>query len=385
MQANQDKYLQFGIVQMKRMKENAVLRFVVNDTGCGISEEFLSRIFEPFEQENSGTTTLYGGTGLGLAICKNLVELMDGTIRVRSIVGVGSEFTVDLKLGITAETKNRAAQKGSADFTRLKALVVDDDVCVCEQTNVVLRDIGVQSEWVDSGKKAIERVEEKWSVRAYYDLILIDWKMPEMDGIETARRIREIVGPDVTIIIMTAYDWQSIEHEARLAGVNLLMNKPMFKSTLISAFEKAFSDKAAEKEALQPKEYDFTGKRLLLAEDHPLNVEVAKRLLECKGFAVEVAENGVRAVELFTVSPEHYYNAILMDIRMPIMDGLQATRNIRHLSKSNAASIPIIAMTANAFDDDIEKSKQAGMNAHLAKPIRPDLLYQTLERFILDC
>ena len=261
--------------------------------------------------------------------------------------------------------------------------MVDDDVCVCEHTQIILSDMGVQSEWVDSGQKALARVQEKWNKKDYYDLILIDWKMPEMDGIETTRRIRCIVGPEVTIIIMTAYDWASIESSAKLAGVNLLVSKPVFKSSLISTFEKALGH-SEEKPAPLPEKYDFTGMRLLLAEDHPLNVEVAKRLLESRGFTVEVAENGVRAVEMFTIAAEGYYDAILMDIRMPVMDGLQATRNIRHLSKADAQRIPIIAMTANAFDDDIDKSKMAGMNAHLAKPIEPGLLFRTLYYFLLS-
>lgn len=368
--------------QLKRLKKNAVLQFVVDDTGCGISEEFMPKLFEPFAQEYNGTTTMYGGTGLGLSVCKNLVELMDGSIKVRSIVDIGSEFTVQVKLGITDESKHRSAKKVDVALEKLKALVVDDDVSVCEHTQMILKDIGMQSEWVDSGRKAIEKVQEKWKSKANYDLIIIDWKMPDMDGIETARRIRRVVGPDVTIIIMTAYDWVSIEPEAKAAGVNLLMSKPVFKSTLISACEKVFEDKEEDEQDGFTTEYDFTGRRILMAEDHPLNVEVAKKLLELKGFTVDVAENGVRAVELFTVAEEFYYDAILMDIRMPVMDGLQATRNIRHLSKADARSIPIIAMTANAFDDDIEKSKQAGMNAHLGKPIEPQQMYRTLYDFI---
>ncbi|MEG1603616.1 MAG: response regulator, partial [Cloacibacillus sp.] len=215
-----------------------------------------------------------------------------------------------------------------------------------------------------------------------YDLILVDWKMPDMDGIETARQIRRIVGPDVTIIIMTAYDWASIEHEAKAAGVNMLMNKPMFKSSLISAFEKVFYEKELKTEHMPTEDFDFTGKRVLLAEDHPLNTEVATRLLLHEGFLVETAENGLRAMELFANSPVGYYDAILMDIRMPQMDGLQAACNIRHWHKDDAKTIPIIAMTANAFEDDIEKSKAAGMNAHLAKPIEPKLLFETLYKFI---
>ncbi|WNX83228.1 response regulator [Agathobaculum sp. NTUH-O15-33] len=373
----------FSAALRRKNKNDATIRFIVNDTGVGMSEEFLPHIFEPFSQESTGTTALYGGTGLGLAISKNIVDMMDGKITVRSIRGIGTEFTVDVKLGITEEEKLRHHQKlQDCNFAHLKTLVVDDDVAVCESAIVTLREMGVKAEWVDSGRKAVDRVTELRSAEQYYDMILIDWKMPEMDGIETARRIRAIVGPEVTIIIMTAYDWISIEHEAKLAGVNLLMSKPMFKSSLVSAFTKALGHKEALSQPEQNVDFDFTGKRLLLAEDNAINTEVAVMLLEDKGFQVDTAENGLRALEMFSKSPEGYYSAILMDIRMPLMDGLTATTNIRHLSNADAESIPIIAMTANAFDDDIEKSKAAGMNAHLAKPIDPKRLYQTLYDFM---
>ena len=199
-----------------------------------------------------------------------------------------------------------------------------------------------------------------------------------MDGIETARRIRAMVGPEVTIIIMTAYDWASIEHEAKLAGVNLLMSKPMFKSSLISAFSKALGEKEEEERQPEVIDYDFSGKRILLAEDNALNTEVAVMLLKNKGFEVETAANGLRALEMFSKSQKGYYDAILMDIRMPLMDGLTAAGSIRHLSNEDAATIPIVAMTANAFDSDIEKSKAAGMDVHLAKPIDPEQMYHTL-------
>lgn len=371
-----------SVRQIKKTKNDAVLRFTVNDTGCGISEEFLPHLFEPFAQEHIGATAMYGGTGLGLAICKNIVDMMDGRINVRSIVGIGSEFTVEVKLGITEENKRRYAKRPHHNFADLKALVVDDDVIICEHAVITLKEIGIKSEWVDSGRKAVSCVREKWERKEYYDLILVDWKMPDMDGIETARQIRRIVGPDVTIIIMTAYDWASIEHEAKAAGVNMLMNKPMFKSSLISAFEKVFYEKELKTAHTPNEDFDFTGKRVLLAEDHPLNTEVATRLLLHEGFLVETAENGLRAMELFANSPVGYYDAILMDIRMPQMDGLQAAYNIRHWHKDDAKTIPIIAMTANAFEDDIEKSKAAGMNAHLAKPIEPKLLFETLYKFI---
>lgn len=375
----------FSASPRKRTRNDAVIRFVVNDTGVGMSEEFIPHLYEPFSQESIGTTALYGGTGLGLAISKNIVDMMDGKITVRSIKGIGSEFTVDVKLGIVEEEKLRHNQKKqNYNFSHLKTLVVDDDVAVCESAVVTLREMGVSAEWVDSGRKAIERVQHLWNSDKYYDMILIDWKMPEMDGIETARRIRQIVGPDVTIIIMTAYDWLSIENEAKLAGVNLLMSKPMFKSALVSAFTKALGEKEEESEREEVQNYDFTGKRVLVVEDHPMNTEIAEMLLKNKGFEVETAENGLRAIELYSKTEAGYYDAILMDIRMPLMDGLAAANNIRHLSNADAKTVPIIAMTANAFDDDIEKSKAAGMNAHLAKPIEPNRLYRTLYDFIFE-
>ncbi len=373
----------FSAAQRHRTKNDAVLRFVVNDTGVGMSEEFLPRIFEPFSQESTGTTALYGGTGLGLAISKNIVDLMDGRITVRSIKDIGTEFTIDVKLDITEEEKlHRHQKKHDYNFSHLKTLVVDDDVVVCESAVVTLREMGVTAEWVDSGHKAVERVRELWDTERYFDMILIDWKMPGMDGIETARRIRAIVGPEVTIIIMTAYDWVSIEHEAKLAGVNLLMSKPMFKSALVSAFSRALGEKEEKEQQSEPEAYDFTGKRILLAEDNAINTEVAVMLLESRGFQVDTVENGLKAMELFSKTEKGYYNAILMDIRMPLMDGLTAANSIRHLSNEDAQTIPIIAMTANAFDDDIEKSKAAGMDAHLAKPIDSERLYQTLHHFI---
>ena len=373
----------FSASERHKTKNNAILRFIINDTGIGMGDDFIPHLFEPFSQETTGTTALYGGTGLGLSICKSIVDMMDGRINVRSIKGIGTEFTVDVKLGITDEEMLRHRQKKlDYNFSHLKTLVVDDDVAVCESAVMTLREMGITAQWVDTGRKAVDLVHRLWDEGRYFDMILIDWKMPDMDGIETARQIRRIVGPEVTIIIMTAYDWAAIEHDAKLAGVNLLMSKPMFKSSLISAFTKALGVKEEQKEQTRASEFDFSGKRVLLAEDNAINTEVAVLLLESRGFAVETAENGLRALEMFSKSQVGYYDAILMDIRMPLMDGLTAATNIRHLSNEDAGTIPIIAMTANAFDDDIEKSKAAGMNAHLAKPIDPERLYQTLYDFI---
>ena len=375
----------FSAAAHRKGKSGATLRFIVNDTGIGISEDFLHHMFEPFAQESMGTTAVYGGTGLGLAISKNIVDMMGGKITVRSIKGIGSEFTVDVQLGITEEELlRRNRKKALPNFSALKTLVVDDDVAVCESAVDTLKEMGITAEWVDSGRKAIERVQSMWDTGKHYDMILIDWKMPDIDGIETARRIRAIVGPDVTIIIITAYDWASIEHEATLAGVNLLMSKPMFKSSLISAFSKALGEKEEISAGNKPAVFDFSGRRILLVEDNAINTEVAMALLASKGFSVDTAENGLRAIELFSKTEAGFYDAILMDIRMPQMDGLTAANNIRHMSNTDAKTIPIIAMTANAFDDDMEKSKAAGMNAHLAKPIEPERLYQVLYDFILS-
>lgn len=375
--------VQFIISQEEVINNKASVHFIVNDTGIGISDEFLPRLFNPFEQSETGATSSYGGTGLGLAICKNLVTLMNGNISVNSIEGIGTEFNVCIPLEIIKEKTISASWKNNIEWYNLKTLIVDDDISICEYTKKIFEEIGTVAEWVDSGVKAVEKVKSKWKNKEYYDIILVDWKMPEIDGIETVKRIRKIVGPDVTIIIMTSYDWSNIEAKAKAAGVNLLISKPLFKSSICSAFEKIYDKKEAESTIKAEIKYDFKGKRALLVEDHMLNIEIAKKLLSVKNMEVEVAENGLRAIEMFTTNLDDYYDVVLMDIRMPIMDGLTATKSIRHLRKKNAKTIPIIAMSANAFDEDIEKSKQAGMNAHLAKPIEPELLYSTIQEFLL--
>lgn len=372
--------VQFIIHQDRIGGGKSKMRFTVNDTGIGIREEFLPKIFEPFEQEYAGSTNPYSGTGLGLAICKSLVTMMGGTISVNSILGIGTEFNVDITLEL-CEASRFISLKSQMNWSSITALIVDDEIMICEQTKRILAEVGTKAEWVDSGYKAVELVSEKWKNKDCYDLILIDWKMPDLDGIETSRRIRKIVGPDVAIIIMTAYDWIAIEAEAKQAGVNLLISKPLFKSSICSAFEKVHQQKEHKRQTPEKIEYSFTGKRVLLVEDHLLNIEVAKQLLTSKGIEVEVAENGLMAIEAFATAPIGHFNAILMDIRMPVMDGLTATKSIRQLRKKNARSIPIIAMSANAFDEDVEKSKSAGMSAHLAKPIEPELLYKTLAEF----
>ena len=375
-----------GKVQLMMNQERvegskAYLRFTVNDTGVGISEEFQKVMFEPFEQENTSGTVPYGGTGLGLAITKNLVTIMGGHISVNSILGVGTEFVVTIPLGVVAQQKAYTCD-GGVHLEKMNALIVDDEILICQQTQELLADIGMKAEWVTSGYKAVERVRERFAADKTFDIILVDWKMPDMDGIETARQMRRILGPEVTIIIITAYEWAEIEKEAKAAGVNLLITKPLFKSTLVSTFERILTPRVRSEGIPIQRKYDFTGRRVLLVEDHLLNVEVARRLLTAKGMAVEVAENGLAAIEAFASRDDGYFDGILMDIRMPVMDGLTATRSIRQMKKASAKTIPIIAMSANAFEEDMEKSRAAGMNAHLSKPIEPELLYETMVRFM---
>ncbi|MEG2350415.1 MAG: ATP-binding protein, partial [Hungatella sp.] len=284
--------VQFLVHQEKISRDEALMKFTINDTGIGITEDFLPKLFEPFEQERTGSTAPDSGSGLGLAICKNLMDLMGGKISVNSIEGVGSEFVVEVNLEISEESKQAERLKSNLHFENLKALIVDDDILICQHTREVLLDMRMQAEYVVSGSKAVETVREKWAHKEYYDILLVDWKMPDMDGIETTREIRSIVGPEVTIIIMTAYDWAAIEVEAKQAGVNLLISKPLFRSSLCSAFEKIYGDKTVQVKMTQPQAYDFTGKRVLLVEDHLLNVEVAKKLLNAKHLEIEVAENG---------------------------------------------------------------------------------------------
>ncbi|MDD3369356.1 MAG: response regulator [Lachnospiraceae bacterium] len=242
--------------------------------------------------------------------------------------------------------------------------------------------MGLQAEWVDSGIEAVERVKKKHEAKDDFDTIFVDWKMPELDGIETTRRIRKIVGPDVTIIFMTAYNWTSFEEQAREAGVDYFIDKPLLKASLVAAFEKIYLNKKNRIEIERKKTYGLKEKNILLAEDHFLNVEVARRILEKEGMTVTVVGNGIEAMEVFAEAEPGTFDAILMDVQMPEMDGLTATANIRRMKKQGSKTIPIIAMTANAFDEDVKKSKDSGMDAHIAKPFDPQIVYETLDRLI---
>lgn len=369
--------IHFMVTRLTQTKQTARMRFEISDTGIGIDEDFLPQLFEPFLQEERGLTSVYGGTGLGLAISKNIVNLMGGDISVRSIKNVGSEFTVEVELGLSPDAVRRRALL-SPGLRPLDTLIVDDDVIVCRHTQLVLAEAGMKAEWVDSGAGAVEKVAHHRRKLCDYDLILLDWQMPDMDGIETARRIREIAGPDVTIIIMTAYGWADIEARAKAAGVDRFMRKPVFVSSLAKTYENIILGKEDNESAHEAPQFDFSGRRVLLAEDNDINAEIARNILELKGIEVDAAKNGAEAAEAFARSEQGYYDLILMDVRMPVMDGLEAARAIRAMHRKDSRSVPILAMTANAFQEDVVLSLEAGMNAHLAKPIEPEELYRAI-------
>ena len=347
--------------------------FRIKDTGIGMSQEFQAHIFEAFSREDSATVSGIQGTGLGMAITKNLVDLMGGTISVRSEEGKGSEFIVDLRFAVSGES---VRYEKIPQLQGLRALVADDDTNTCLNTGRMLREIGMRPEWTISGKEAIIRAQDALDQGDEFSVYIIDWLMPDMNGVETVRRIRRIVGSDKPIIILTAYDWSDIEDEAREAGVTAFCSKPIFMSELRDVLTRPFR----VKEELPPvASQDFAGQKILLVEDNALNQEIAQAILQENGFQVEIASDGTEAVDKMAHAVPGQYDLILMDIQMPKMDGYEATRRIRALPDHAQASIPIVAMTANAFAEDKRAALEAGMNGHVAKPIEIPKLMETLK------
>ena len=365
-----------SIRETRRVRDRAYLQFIVRDTGIGMEKGLLERIFEPFEQGGASISHSYGGSGLGLAISSNLISLMNGHISVSSTPGVGSEFVVELPLLTVPDN----TPKQDVSLEDIRVLVVDDDLVTCEHTTLILNRIGVDAEYVTSGKAAVTRVKSALQRHTCYNIALVDWKMPDMDGVETARSIRRIVGPDTLVIIMSAYDWTEIEARAREAGVDFFISKPIFQSVVQDVLLKA-TRRRQSADTLPVQKEDFAGRRILLVEDNEINMEIARTLLEFRNASVDGACNGQQAVEMFRSSPQNHYDAVLMDVRMPVMDGIAATQAIRGLDRADAATVPILAMTANAFAEDIERSRKAGMNEHLAKPIEPETLYARLASY----
>jgi len=354
--------------------------FRIKDNGIGMSPEFAKRIFEPFERERTSTVSRIQGTGLGMAITKNIVDMMGGTIEVQTAQGKGSEFIVRVPLRVQAE--HRPVEK-ITELEGLKALVVDDDFNTCDSVTKMLVKVGMRAEWTLSGKEAVLRARQSIEMSDVYHAYIIDWRLPDMNGIEVTRQIRSL-HDDTPIIILTAYDWSDIEVEAKAAGVTAFCSKPMFLSdlreTLMSALGQKQTD--AAQELLPQKDADFKGRQILLVEDNELNREIAQEILREYGFRVDPAENGAVAVEKVSTAAPGSYDLVLMDIQMPVMDGYTATRQIRALENPALAGVPILAMTANAFDEDRRRAMESGMNGFLSKPIVIGDLVQELHKIL---
>ena len=371
--------VELQVERTARFDGNSSLRFTISDTGIGMSKEYLPRLFDTFSQEDSSTTTKFGSTGLGMAITKNIVELMNGHIDVESEKGVGTTFFVTVTLSDSGRTD--LLREEDVLPNEMTVLIVDDDPVACRHAQLVLEKAGIASELANSGKQAVDMVKLRHARMEPYNLILVDWKMPEMDGVETTRQIRAEIGHESAIIILTAYRWDDVLEEALQAGVDSFLPKPLFAATVLEEFKSALKRKDIPAKKQQAKA-DLTGRHILVAEDMDVNADILLMVLQMREMKGDRAENGRKAVDLFAAHPAGYYDAILMDMRMPEMDGLEATRAIRAMERVDAKSIPIIALTANAFDEDVQRSMQAGLNAHLSKPVQPELLFETLESLI---
>ncbi len=358
-------------------KGSGLYEIRVKDSGIGMSQEFVQKIFSPFERERTSTVSRTQGTGLGMAITKNIVDMMGGTIEVRTEQGKGTEFIVRLPLRIQSE--QRSIEK-IAELEDLKALVVDDDFNTCDSVTKMLVKVGMRSEWTLSGKEAVLRARQSMELGDAFHAYIIDWRLPDMNGIEVTRQIRSM-GDDTPIIILTAYDWSDIEVEARAAGVNAFCAKPLFMSDIRETLMAAIGQKqtGAENRILPETGSDFRGRCILLVEDNELNREIAEEILKQYGFLVDIAENGAVAVEKVKNSAPGTYDLVLMDIQMPVMNGYEATEQIRALEDPALAKIRILAMTANAFDEDRKQALKCGMDGFLSKPIVMEELIRTLQ------
>ncbi len=361
-------------------KDSGLYEIRVKDNGIGMSEEFVNRIFDSFERERTSTVSKIQGTGLGMAITKNIVDMMGGTIQIQTKQGKGTEFVVRLPLRIQSVSHHSVKIE---ELEGLKALVVDDDFNTCDSVTKMLVKVGMRSEWTLSGKEAVLRAKQSMEIGDAFHAYIIDWRLPDMNGIEVTRQIRNL-GDDTPIIILTAYDWSDIEAEAIEAGVTAFCAKPMFMSDLRETLMRALGKKiCAENESDSiRKEIDFQNKHLLLVEDNELNREIAEAILAGYGFVMDKAENGAVAVEMVKSAPAETYDCILMDVQMPVMNGYEATKCIRALDNPELKNIPILAMTANAFEEDRRSALECGMNGFVSKPIEIDELSRALENVL---
>ena len=352
--------------------------FHIRDNGIGMSPAFQEHIFEQFAREETSTVSGIQGTGLGMAITKNLIDMMDGGISVESEPGKGSEFTVSLRFPVSGE--RAAAPARIPQLEGLRALVADDDTDTCLNVSKMLRTIGMRTDWTTSGREAVVRAQDALDQGDGFRVFIIDWMIPDMNGLEVVRRVRRLIGEATPIIILTAYDWTDIEVEARAAGVTAFCAKPLFLSELRRVLAEPF--RMEEQAEQMENTAEFAGKRLLVVEDNALNREIAVTMLEEAGFAVDTAENGKLAVDKVRESAPGYYDLVLMDIQMPVMNGYEATRAIRALPDAEKAALPIVAITANAFDEDRQNAAKAGMNGHLSKPFDMQQLLAMIEEVL---
>ena len=356
----------------------AYYEFLIKDTGIGMSEEFVSRIFEPFERERNSTISGIQGTGLGMAITKNIVDMMNGSIEVRSERNVGTECTVSFMFRLASDEES---SEPVSKFKGCRALVADGDLNTCDSVSNMLRRMGMRAEWTMSGKEAVLRARQAFEQGDGYSVYIVDRQLPDMDGTEAAEMIRREIGSDTPVIVLTAYDLSDIEEEAKTAGVTAVCGKPLFMSELISCLGSAAGKNSGEEERSETKTVRHS-ERILLAEDNELNQEIAVAILSEEGFTVDVANNGREAVDMLKNSEPGYYRVVLMDVQMPVMGGYEATRLIRGLENKELASVPILAMTANAFDEDKQEALKSGMNAHIAKPVDVNTLLKVLEEVL---
>ncbi|MCI8961130.1 MAG: response regulator [Lachnospiraceae bacterium] len=359
---------------------HANYEFRIKDTGIGMSEEFVSHIFEPFEREKSSTISGIPGTGLGMAITKNIVDMMNGAIEVRSEQGVGTEFKVSLTFRLLP---GKREPQDIPELKNCRALVVDDDFNSCDSVSYMLQQIGMRAEWTLSGREAVLRTRQAAMRGDHYGVYVIDWMLADMNGVEVTRRIRKEVGEEAPIIVLTAYDWADIEEEAREAGVTTFCSKPLFFSELRDCLNSIINGDEDCQDGDVAEQVNFAPGRILLAEDNELNQEIAVAILGEAGFTTEVAQNGQIALDMLEQSTPGYYQLVLMDVQMPVLNGYEATRKIRRLEDRRLASIPILAMTANAFEEDKQAALGCGMNGHIAKPIDVGVLFETLNKVMV--
>lgn len=361
-------------------KKVGCYEFIFEDNGIGMSEEFIDHIFEPFARASDEHVNRIQGTGLGMPISRNIVRMMGGDIKVESTPGKGSRFTVTIYLKLQDEIMTDHQK-----FIDLDVLVADDDVFSLESCVGMLCDLGMKAEGVTSGAEAVKQVVSHHEQKRDFFACIIDWKMPDMDGVETTREIRKAVGPDVPIIIISAYDWSDIEQEVRMAGANAFISKPLFRSRLERTFGSLLNSEEGEDVTLpfeSLETLDYSNYRVLLVEDNELNAEIAEEILRTTGIDVEHVWNGVEAVDRMEACEDSYYNLIFMDVQMPKMNGYDATRAIRAMNRNYCRQVPIIAMTANAFAEDVLAAKTVGMNEHIAKPLELKVLIKVMKKWL---